>query len=196
VTITFNTDYAAIEGAIRAWLEVYAAVGANKVIYARQDAPKPVRPYATIWIERTSEEQGLVEHRDLFDPGTEEIPSQIVRTYAKLVTALLRVDVYTGTLEKDGETLDALSRLRRAVMALELDSVRDTWNGLGFSWLTHEAVQQLDEFEGDRWERRAQVDIRLLFRDSMTDDAVEPVETVESITETPASGDPTLIIGE
>lgn len=180
--ITVETNYAAIMGAIKGWLETYAGLGAGKVMWLNQETERLQKPYGTLYVVSDGVAFGNDEARDAFNAGTNKLDRQTTGPRQMVVQA----EVYSDPATAAGQ-FEARHRLLNALQALELGVVMDSMGSAGLSYLGHEAVNELDEQLGDRWERRAQVDITFLYTASTLQDGTDAVQWIETV-EVPQEG--------
>ena len=85
------------------------------------------------------------------------------------------------------DVLDAAQRLESALFALDTEEVRDTFRAAKIGVLSHGQINRFDEQFGDRWERRAQADVKFTYSGETFDDGAgstgDWIETVETPTE-------------
>ncbi len=182
MTITFTTDHEANLRTILNWLETYSGVGAGKVVWLNQEVPRPTKPYAGILIMNSGMRFGFDYVDETFDD-----PSQAIQRQTSGPRQLMaQCEVYTDPPATLADA-DAAQRLEDALVALDTEVVRDAFRAAKIGVLSHGQINRLDEQFGDRWERRAQVDVMFTYSGETFDDggagSGDPIETVEIPTE-------------
>ncbi|MDY6980938.1 MAG: hypothetical protein SV201_13750 [Pseudomonadota bacterium] len=176
MAITVLTDYDAIKGALISWITTYS--GVNEAIFKNQDAPRPARPYAAFLITSDGGRFGIDEARQSYDAGSQVIQ----RNTAGLRKMNVQLDMYSEPAQAVGEK-EAADYLNNLLLTLDTVAVRDLFKDANLTVLDHTSVNRLDEQLGDRWERRAQVDLTLLYTGETFDDgggsSGDWIETVE-----------------
>lgn len=177
MTANVTTDHQLIRETVRLWLQ--AGAGVSQVIYANQEVPRPAKPYATILVVSSGQRFGLDETRQAFD-ATNEV---VQRTVAGPRQMILQCEVYTDPATAPGQ-LEAAERLENALLMLDTVGVRSAFRAAKIAVAGHNQVTRLDEQLGDRWERRAVVDVTVTysgetFDDGLTGEDGNWVETVE-----------------
>lgn len=165
MTITVTTDYEGNLRTILNWLETYSGVGEGKVIWMNQKTSRPEKPYAGILIINTGLRFGFDSVVETFD-----VPSNLIQRQTsgpRQLTA--QCEVYTDPPATLAD-LDAAQRLENALLALETELVRDSFRTAKIGMLSHGIINRLDEQFGDRWERRAQVDVAFMYSGETFDD--------------------------
>lgn len=178
MTVSVTTDHEANLRAILNWFEVYTGVGAGNVIWLNQATSRPAKPYGGILITSNGLRFGFDHVDQQFD-----VPTQAVQRQTSGPRQLVcQCEVYTDpptTLAG----LDAAQRLENALLALDSEEVRDAFRAAKIGLLSHGQINRLDEQFGDRWERRAQVDVSFTYSGETFDDGGgstgDWVETVE-----------------
>lgn len=183
MTLSVTTDRQTILAAIVQWFETYSGLGTGKVIWANQKTPRLAKPYATLRITGQGIKTGFDETRPQFN-GTS---SAIERTYTGPRQLVVQCDVYTDPATAPGQ-LEAVDYLENALLSLETQPVRDLLRTAKLGHLTEGTMMRLDEQLGDRWERRAEVDVTFtysgeMFDDGLTGESGNWIETVEAPTE-------------
>lgn len=181
MTLTVQTDYAAMKQAIITWLSTYPG-GLNDVIFKNQAAPRPAKPYASILVTSNSNKYGFDDVTQGFDAANQVITRQV----NGLRTMIVQIEVFTDPAT-DINTLEAREYLEGTLDALESQPVRDLFRNAGLGVLRFTPPNQLDEQLGERWERRAQTDLTFTYTASILDDGSNGsgdwIETFETPTE-------------
>ena len=82
---------------------------------------------------------------------------------------VVNVQIYTEPA-KSTTDIEAADRLNQAVIVTEHPVLIQQFNDANFSFLGHTPVIRLDEQLGERWERRASSDLRILYTAESVDD--------------------------
>lgn len=175
MAVTSTTDHEANLRAILNWLET--ATGLT-VIWLNQEVARPAKPYAGILILNSGQRFGFDYVDQTFD-----IPSDSVQRQTSGPRQLrAQIEVYTDT-PADLTVNDAARLLEIALDTLDTEGVRDAFRAAKLGMLSHGIINRLDEQFGDRWERRAQVDIMFTYSGETFDDGAgasgDWIETVE-----------------
>lgn len=137
---------------------IYEWAAANfgmPVLWLDQLGPRPATPYATL-------------HRfsDVAIGFAESLHTQLALDVEERVQEVRRLtiqaEVYAGPAN-DTATPEALELLEAALLTLQSEQVTRGFRLGKISFLSHEVVLNLDEFDGDRWERRALCDLHFLY---------------------------------
>lgn len=180
MAITVLTDYDAFKNALIDWITTYG--GVSEAIFKNQDAPRPAKPYAAFLITSDNGRFGIDESRQSYD----DVNEVIQRNTAGLRKMNVQLDFYTEPAKAVGEK-EAADYLNNLLLTLDTVAVRELFKDANISVLNHTSVNRLDEQLGDRWERRAQVDLTLLYTGETFDDgggsSGDWIETVEVPTE-------------
>ena len=182
--ISYDTDHALIERALLAWIETYGGFAAKSARWKNQVAGRPALPYATLQMIN----DGLLEGHDAehqeYDAETDHLRTALYGPRRMTV----QVTVYTVT-EASAAHNNARKRLTGAVAALRIQAGKDALRAAGLAFLQQLAsIRVTDEQLGQRWERRAQVDLEFGFMSLVTDkplagDPENWLEIVDPITE-------------
>ncbi len=144
-----------------------------EVLWADQDYPRAAKPYATLkWFADIP--LGFAERLQT------ELALDVEERVQEIKRLTVQVEVYTGPAS-DTATPEALELLEGALLELQSEQVLLDFRVAQISFLSHETVLRLDEFDGDRWERRALCDVHFLHL--VTSDA-ESVGRVDTATPT------------
>lgn len=163
MALTNTTDHEGNLRTILNWLEVYSGVGAGKVIWLNQETSRPAKPYAGILIITSGLRFGFDHVQESF------VGDRIQRQISGPRQLVAQCEVYTdppATLA----TADAAQMLEDALLSLDTEEVRDAFRAAKIGVLSHGQINRLDEQFGDRWERRAQVDINFTYSGEIFDD--------------------------
>lgn len=186
MTISLTTDYGVMETALVDWLKTYGGVG--EVIWKDQDAPRPAKPYGALLVISDGRTFGVPEVRESFDVPTQAIQRQS----SEPVEMTMQVEIYTEPAMTAGQS-EARHLLQGAINALAHEPVRDALRAAKIGIINHTPVANLDEQLGDRWERRAQTDLTLLYSGESFDDggagSGDWVETAQVPTEDNGNAD-------
>lgn len=163
MTITVNTNYDKLRSGLIAWLTTYA--GVNDVIFSNQAELRPAKPYASLLITSDGIRFGFDYVDESFD-----VPTQLIQRMVNGPRQMnVQVEVYSDPATATGQ-LEAAERLNNALLVLDMLPVRDAFKTAGLSFIRHTSINRLDEQLGQRWERRAQMDVTLLYRGETFDD--------------------------
>ena len=180
MAIALLTDFTAMMNAIEAWLK--ASTGIETVIDKNQDAERPAKPYAAIKINTRGVRFG-------FDDVVENhntVSNVIERNVVGPRKMTLQVEIYTEPKSVANES-EAGDLLEIGLMSLEQTFFVELFNSANFSVLDHTAINNLDEQLGERWERRAQTDLILLYTGETFNDGTDGsgnwIETAEAPSE-------------
>jgi len=157
-----------VEQAILAWAR--RAFG-FEVLWLDQDEPRLATPYATLrWFA----------NRTIGTPHREHIPLafDVLEHIQELKQLTVSLEVYTGPAG-DLATLEAMEVLEGALLTLQADQETREFREAEVSFLNHEVVLRLDEFSGDRWERRAHCDLHFLHVVASAAESIGKIDTAE-----------------
>ena len=176
MAIIIVTDYAVMKAALLGWLEQQSGSGMGSAIFLNQKADRPAKPYATIQVIADNIRTGEDDIRPEFDIGT---PALKFRTVG-LREMTVQVQIYTVPAESPTD-VEAADRLNQALITLDHPSIHKFFNDANISILGHTSVIRLDEQLGERWERRASADLRIMYTAESIDDGSfgEWVESVQ-----------------
>lgn len=160
MTITYATEHAAHWRTLFDWLYKYSGLDSSKVRKLNQVAGRPDLPYANMQvIADVAEgiEGDLWEH----DTGTDKMDSV---TYGPR-RMTLQCNMYTTVEGDDTDIIDnAMSRLTAAVHALRIPPVKASFKSNGIAFLrAASSIRSDDEQLGQRWERRATIDLEFSY---------------------------------
>lgn len=165
MAIILVTDYAVMKAALLLWLEQQSGAGMGKAIFLNQVADRPAKPYATIQVIADNIKTGEDDVRPEFDVGT---PALKYRTVG-MREMTVQVQIYTEPA-KSVTDVEAADRLNQAIITLDHPSIHKQFNDANISILGHTSVIRLDEQLGERWERRATSDLRIMYTAESVDD--------------------------
>ncbi len=186
MTLITETDHDAMRGAILAWAR--AGTGVPAIGWGHQDMARPAVPMGIIHTLSRDASVGVAEERQAFN----ETSGQLERRYYSRRQLIIQLDIYTAPATAPGET-EAMELIENAASRLSENTSRDAFNAAGISYLSHESIQSLDDQLGDRWVRRAVLDVRFGFRGVLFDDGLGPSgDTIETII-LPSEADGTII---
>lgn len=176
MAITLITDYAAMKSSLLLWLRQNSGAGMGKAIFINQVGDRPPKPYATIQVIMDNIKSGFDDIRPEFD----DINDLLKYRTAGLREMTIQVQIYTEPAKAITD-IEAADRLNNALIMTEHPSINQQFNDANFSLLGHTPVIRLDEQLGERWERRAASDLRILYTAESIDDGSfgEWVESVE-----------------
>lgn len=163
MTITVSTDYDALRGALLDWITGYS--GVSQAIFKNQDEPRPDKPYAAILVISDGTRFGIDEARQSYD----DVNQVIQRNTSGLRRMNVQLEFYSDPAKAVGEK-EAADYLNNLLLTLDTVAVRELFNNANLTVLNHTSINRLDEQLGDRWERRAQVDLTLLYTGETFDD--------------------------
>ena len=155
-----------VEGAIESWAR--GAFGFD-VLWLDQDGPRLPKPYATLhWF--SDQQLGIAQriHTQLALDVEEQVQE------VKRLT--IQIEVYTAPATVIGAS-EALDVMEGALLTLQADQVTRGFREAGMSFLSHEVILNLDEFDGDRWERRALCDVHFLHLLTSDPESVGRIDT-------------------
>lgn len=174
--IVVLTDYNAMRAAILTWLTTYA--GLSDAVFKNQAAPRPAKPYAGILITSDGTKIGIDERRPSFDAGNNVI--QLNTTGPRKMN--VQVDIYSDPAKSTSD-IEAADYLNTALLMLDTLAIEELFKSANLALLNHTSINRLDEQLGNRWERRAQVDLTFLYTGETFDDGSgssgDWIETVE-----------------
>lgn len=184
MTTAYVTDHAALEACLVSWFETYAGFVKNRVTWLNQVSNRPPKPYGNIQIIADSNVEGQDAELQRFNTATGFVERV---TYGPRRMSV-QFTIYTYA-ETDVGQQNARNRLNGLVASLRSQRVKDQFRAAGLAF--HQALgglRILDEQLGQRWERRAQIDLEFGYMSLFTDkpaaeDAANWVEQVEPITE-------------
>lgn len=171
---------------LRTWIVrelgvIYGASMANKVIFARQSAPRPKMPYAAI---------------DFIAPGVRVGGIDEVRydeDQEKFFQAGFRTTTVTIDILGDRAN-DALSRL---LDTLDFPTVVQEMQGYGIAHIGENGPFDLTEFEDTKDVERAQLNLTFSYSIERYETEAAPIGAIESVevtlTDSPAGGDDEVI---
>lgn len=163
-----GSEKLAVEQAILAWAR--GAFG-FEVLWLDQDEPRLPTPYATLkWF---GDRQIGIDYRENIGLALE-----VLEQVQELRQLTVELEVYTGPAA-DAATPEALELLEGALLTLQADPVTKGFRDAEVSFLNHEAMLRLDEFSGDRWERRAHCDLHFLHVVAPTAESIGMIETAD-----------------
>jgi len=176
MAIILITDYAAMKGALLQWLREQSGASMGKAIFLNQETDRPDRPYATLQVIADNIKTGDDDIRPEYDGGVPELKYRTVG----LREMTVNVQIYTEPAGLVSD-IEAADRLNQALITLDHPSIHKQFNDANISILGHTPVIRLDEQLGERWERRASSDLRILYTAESVDDGSfgEWVEQVE-----------------
>lgn len=179
MTTTYATDHGAIWRVLYTWLETHAGLDPGKVRKLNQATGRPDLPYATMQV--IADVGGGVEGEETRDNGTGFLDTV---TYGPR-RMTVQCTVYTA-VEQNENDQNAMSRLTGAVAALRVPSVKVLFKDNGLAFMQQlGSIQAGDEQLGQRWERRATVDLEFGYTayTTVTDEGDGYIKTVDPITE-------------
>ncbi len=139
------------------------------VVWYGQEAPRLPTPYATLhWF--SDEMIGLAERQHI------QLALDVEEQVQELRRLTVQIEVYAGPAT-DTATPEALELLEAALLTLQSAEVTREFRQARISFLNHEAVLNLDEFDGDRWERRALCDVHFLHYLTSDPESVGRIDT-------------------
>ena len=140
--------------AIYDWAEI--AFGVENVLWADRDFPRLPFPYASLkWFSEI--EIGHPERVQIADPIALTVLEQVQQT--KRVT--FQVETFTGPAGTPA-TAEAMEFMESGLLTLQSSQVMRIFRKAGISFLSHERPIRLDEFNGEKWERRSVCDVHFL----------------------------------
>lgn len=163
MAITILTDYNAMRQALLTWITTYG--GLADAIFKNQDAKRPAKPYGAILITGDGVRFGRDEARQSYDVGNQVIQRNTIGPRRMNV----QLDVYSDPAQSTGE-LEASDYLNNLLLTLDTVAVHELFKSANLAYLDHTSINRLDEQLGDRWERRAQVDLTFLYTGETFDD--------------------------
>ena len=144
------------------------AFGFDVVWYA-QEAPRLPTPYATLhWF--SDRPIGFAEQLHT------QLALDVEERVQELRQLTVQIEVYAGPAT-DTATPEALELLEAALLTLQSSEVTREFRQSRIAFLSHETLLNLDEFEGDRWERRALCDVHFLHLLTTDPESVGRIDT-------------------
>ncbi len=144
------------------------AFGFDVVWYA-QEAPRLPTPYATLhWF--SDRPIGFAEQLHT------QLALDVEERVQELRHLTVQIEVYAGPAT-DTATPEALELLEAALLTLQSSEVIREFRQSRIAFLSHETLLNLDEFEGDRWERRALCDVHFLHLLTTDPESVGRIDT-------------------
>lgn len=143
-----------------------AASGLSSVIWARQNAPQPARPYATLQVIAGPLRLGaLDEENDVYQAGN-AAGEEIEQTFKGQREFTLSCQVFADTTADAGTAYDYLSR---AMSGLSLPSAQSLFVNVGLAVVSANGIQDLSALLETKWQSRAQMDVRFRIADSVVE---------------------------
>lgn len=163
VTITNNTDYAGIKGALIAWID--SVLGGDKTRWENTDFPRLAKPYATFLIAGMGSDQGL-------DEVTEVLNGAVIETtYTGNRSMTLRLRIY-GDPPGSFAGIWPQELMQTALLTLHTQALIDDFRVAAIAFISHTPVVEADVQEGDRWEWIAECDLTISYRTVLFDDGL------------------------
>lgn len=187
MAITVLTDFDLIKTTLLTWLQTYSSDDGlllNGVEFKNQLGDRPAKPYGNILITSSARKFGFDEERHEFN-----IPQQAIdKTTLGVREMKVQIDIYSEPANSLAD-VEALEILERALMTLETQTVKDLFKSANLTFMSHTPTNELDQQLGDRWERRAQTDLTLLYTSEVFDTGSNDnwIETAENPTEANAN---------
>lgn len=160
MTITYATEHAAHWRTLFDWLYKYGGLDSSKVRRLNQVAGRPDLPYANMQVIADVSE-GI--EGELWELDTPSDKMDVVVYGPRRMT--LQCNMYTAVeTGADDVSTNAMSKLTMAVHALRIPPVKALFksNGLGFLRAVS-SIRADDEQLGQRWERRATIDLEFSY---------------------------------
>lgn len=183
MAITVITDFDLIKTTLLAWLQTFSSDDGTllqSVEFKNQEGDRPPKPYGNILITNSGRKFGIDEERQEFN-----IPQQAIdKTTTGIREMKVQIDIYSEPA-KSLDDIEAREMLERALMTLETQVVKDLFKSANLSFIEHTPINELDQQLGERWERRAQTDLTLLYTSEVLDTGANDnwIETAENPTE-------------
>ena len=191
MTLQVTTDRKEIYDTLIAWIVAATGFSADNIIWLNQEISRPSKPYAGILITNRGVKTGEDDVIQSFDDPSQKIQ----RLNAGPRQLNVQVEVYTdpATEANDSEADEILENM---LLALETEEVRDLFRTAKIGFLRQDGgINRLDEQLGERWERRAQVDIVITYSGEIFDDGATSGNWIETV-EIPTEENGNLIIQE
>lgn len=151
------------------WAEI--AFGPGRVLWADRDFNRLPFPYASLkWFSEA--EIGMAESFQTFDPIAMTVSEQIQQTRR----VILQVEAFTGPAD-DPEAEESNEFMESGLLILQAAQIIKIFREAGVSFLNHERPIRLDEFNGEKWERRTVCDVHFLLIISSEQEALGQIET-------------------
>lgn len=163
MTITNQTDYAGIKGALLQWTD--GVLGSDKTRWENTDYPRLAKPYGTLLISTMGLDEGLDEVTAIESGGVLET------TYTGNRLMVVRLRVYGDPPTALAGTFP-MELLQTALMLLHAQSTIDDFRPLALAFISHGQLAEADIQEGDRWEWVAECDITFSYRTVLFDDGL------------------------
>lgn len=166
-------EQSGVNEAIIEW--AHLAFGFGNVLWANQDFPRLPFPYASLhWFSQI--EVGLPERVRV----TDQVAMTVVEQVQQTRRAILQVETFTGPASTLA-AVEAMEFLESGLLTLQAAQVTRLFREAGMSFLSHERPIRLDEFNGEKWERRAECDVHFLINVSSNLDDVGQIDTAVPI---------------
>lgn len=147
-------DRRAIENAIAAWIK--RATGVT-FIWANQNGARPAFPYITGMMS-IANSIGQDEQRIDGDPPNPQVGQEVEIAACGLRKLVVSLNAYAGP-NGDPEIDDARQHMDKARAALGLPSFVEDFRAAGMAIVQDEAIQNLDQLDGDTFLSRTQMDV-------------------------------------
>ena len=139
------------------------------VLWYAQEAPRLPTPYATLhWM--SDRPIGLAERLHT------QLALDVQERVQELRLLTVQVEVYAGPATDTG-TPEALELLEAALLTLQSREVTRELSQSSIAFMSHEALLNLDDFNGDRWERRALCDVHFMHLLTSDPESVGRIDT-------------------
>ncbi len=154
MTVTYAVDTGEIWRTLFTWLETYAVLPVNSILRLNQVAGRPALPYGTMQV-LSDIGVGIDGIEEILDVATDKLRSV---TYGPR-RLTLQCGVYTAP-EISPDDTNAMIKLTGAIQAIRTPPAKVLFGASGLAFLSQlNSVQAVDEQLGQRWERRATVDL-------------------------------------
>ncbi len=156
MTITYATEHAAHWRILFDWLWKYGGLDSSKVRRLNQVAGRPDLPYANMQVIADVAE-GI--EGELWNHDTEADKMDVAVYGPRRMT--LQCNMYTAVeTGVDDIAASAMTKLTMAVHALRIPPVKASFKSNGIAFLRAvSSIRESDEQLGQRWERRAVIDL-------------------------------------
>ncbi len=161
MTVAYVTDHAVIERTLVNWLEPFA----GPVLWINQPTGRPELPYATLQYIA----DGLLEGRDAefhqYNEGNKRFDVVVHGPRRMTIQCMAYAQIESGAGQVNARYI-----LKAAIAAIRTPSVLEVFQDAGLAFYQQlSSIQTADEMAGQRWERRAQVDLEFGYTSLVTD---------------------------
>lgn len=168
MTVEYVTDHELIERALIKWLGEHTGIAR----WINHPVGRPPNPYGTIQYITDGVQRGIDATFEKHNATTDKMETVTHGVRSMTIQCTVYTDVETGPGQRN-----ARNRLVGAVGALRTGTVQREMNDAGLAYMRAlTGVQGSDEQLGDRWERRATVDLEFNYISLVTDKPTDPTD--------------------